>query len=182
MKHTYIKQRGSSLIEVLVAVLILSFGLLALGAMVAYAVQLPKLSAYRATGAVLAASHIERMRANVTGFALGSYVEAMTFNQTLPVITACVYPACTTANIVELDKDETNRSLRRDLPLGGMRVVCNGACANNEGDIWIMWQEPATSADLNSSRTDECPTATDAPTFTAFSSPGPRCLHFRFKL
>ena len=56
MKKLYpLHQTGASLIEVLVAVLILSFGMLSLGGMMAYGVQLPKLAAYRADAATLAA-------------------------------------------------------------------------------------------------------------------------------
>ena len=54
------QQRGATLIEVLVAVLILSFGLLSLGAMLSYAVQLPKLSGHRMIATNIASDHIER--------------------------------------------------------------------------------------------------------------------------
>jgi type IV pilus assembly protein PilV len=88
MRHRQLKSptnrhSGASLIEVLVAILVLSFGMLALGSMMAYAVQMPKLAAYRATAANLAASHIERMRGNTAGFATDSYVETMTYNPRL---------------------------------------------------------------------------------------------------
>ena len=62
------RQSGATLLEVLVTVLILSFGMLALGGMMAYAIQLPKMSGNRATAMMLAASHVERMRANTAGF------------------------------------------------------------------------------------------------------------------
>ena len=74
------RQLGASLLEVLVAILILSFGMLALSGMLAFSVQMPKLAAYRATATALAASHIERMRANPQGFAVGAYKETMTYN------------------------------------------------------------------------------------------------------
>ncbi len=48
------QQSGASLIEILVTILILSFGMLALSGMMAYAVQMPKFSAYRATAVALA--------------------------------------------------------------------------------------------------------------------------------
>lgn len=61
-------QSGATLIEVLVAILILSFGMLSLGAMMSFAVQLPKLSGYRSTATNLASSYVERIRANPIGF------------------------------------------------------------------------------------------------------------------
>ena len=175
-------QSGASLIEVLVAVLILSIGMLALGGMLAYSVQMPKLAAYRSAATSLAASHIERMRANTEGFALGSYLETMTYNLNLPAVAPCAYPACTPGTMGTMDKDETNRAIRRELPMGGMRVTCNGACSNLDGDIWIMWQEPTTFAAISTVNSDECPDPTTDPVFTPFTTPKPRCLHVRFKL
>lgn len=175
-------QSGASLIEVLVAVLVLSFGMLALGSMMAYAIQMPKLAAYRATAANLAASHIERMRGNTAGFAAGSYVETMTYNSTLPGVSPCAYPTCTPDSIATLDKNETNLVIRRELPSGGMRVTCNGACTDFDGDLWVIWQEPSTFAALSALNSDECPDPAAAPSFTAFTSPQPRCLRVRFKL
>jgi type IV pilus assembly protein PilV len=182
MRPSPSRQLGASLLEVLVAILILSFGMLALSGMLAFAVQMPKLAAYRATATALAASHIERMRANPAGFALDSYKETMTYNATLPVVTTCTYPGCTPDTIAALDKDETNHAIRNQLPQGGMRVTCNGPCADLDGDIWVIWQEPSTFASLDVTTSDECPDPSITPIFTAFVSPLPRCLHIRFKL
>lgn len=176
------QQSGSSLIEVLVAVLLLSFGMLSLGSMMAYAVQTPKLAAYRAAAANLAAGHVERMRANRDGFVNGSYNETMTYNATLASVTPCAYPNCTSDTIADLDKDASSQLIRRELPLGGMRMTCNGACTALDGNLWIIWQEPSTFATINTADSDECPAAATAPTFTAFSAPTPRCLLVRFKL
>ena len=61
-------QGGALLIEVLVAMLLLSFGMFSLGAMMSFSVQMPKLSGYRSTAVNLASSHIDRIRANPAGF------------------------------------------------------------------------------------------------------------------
>jgi type IV pilus assembly protein PilV len=183
------RQLGASLLEVLVAILILSFGMLALSGMLAFSVQMPKLAAYRATATALAASHIERMRANPQGFALDAYKETMTYNsgavlqppQTVSAL--CLYPACTPDTMATRDKYESNYNIQKQLtPTGGMRVTCNGACSDLDGDLWIIWQEPTTFASLDTGNSDECPDATVAPTFTVFVAPKPRCLHVRFKL
>lgn len=182
MRTTPASQHGSSLIEVLVAMLILSFGMLALSGMLAYAVQMPKLSAYRSTAMMQAAGHIERMRANPAGFGSGAYVETMTYNSTIAPVTACVYPSCDAAAIAALDKFETNSGLRRELPLGGMRTICAaGDCSRLEGDLWVMWQEPTTFAAMESGDNDECPDAGGTPPFSPFTVQ-PRCIHIKFKL
>lgn len=184
MKTLARPQSGASLIEVLVAILLLSFGMLSLASMLAYAVQMPKLSAYRATAANLAASHVERMRANTAGFALDAYKETMTYGASPASVTLCAYPACTADTIATLDKTATNQAIRRELPgnTAGMRVTCNGPCSALDGDLWVIWQEPSTFATLNAANSDECPDPAASPSFTAFTTPAPRCLHIRFKL
>lgn len=184
MKNLANKQSGASLIEVLVSILLLSFGMLSLASMLAYAVQLPKLAAYRATAANLAASHVERMRANTAGFALDAYKETMTYGASLASVTPCDYPACTADTIATLDKNATSQAIRTELPgnTAGMRVTCTGACSALEGDLWVIWQEPNTFSALNATNSDECPDPATAPSFTAFTSPAPRCLHIKFKL
>jgi len=183
MSKTLPRQAGSSLIEVLVAVLILSFGMLALGGMMAYAVQMPKLSAYRATAMILAAGHIERMRANVAGFTSDGYKEdPPTYNANLPNVTPCTYPNCSASQLATLDKNETNQALRRELSQGGMRLLCNGACTTLEGDLWVMWQEPTTFGSFDTTNSDECPDPSATPTFPSYGAVRPRCIHVKFKL
>lgn len=177
-------QSGASLIEVLVSMLILAFGMLALGGMLSYAIQMPKLAGYRATAAMIAASHVERMRANPLGFTNNRYKETLTYQQSPPSGTKCNYPSCTEETIAFRDRVETQEILRRDLrPLAGMRVICEADnCALRRGDIWIIWDEPSVFVGLDSSTSDECPDPSVAPTFTAFTDPKPRCLHVRFAL
>lgn len=187
------RQLGASLLEVLVAILILSFGMLALSGMLAFSVQMPKLAAYRATATALAASHIERMRANPTGFRSGAYNEGMTYPNGTPMsapsanTTLCDYPNCTAGTLADRDKYETKYLIQKQLTsTAGMRVRCTGtptpSCLNLDGDLWIIWLEPTTFASLDPGSADECPDASADPTFTPFTTPRPRCLHVRFKL
>jgi type IV pilus assembly protein PilV len=179
MKKIHSSQGGASLIEVLVAMLILSFGMLSLSGMLAYAVQMPKLSGYRASAMSIAAGHIERMRANTVGFAGGSYNDTLTYDVSG---TACAYPACSAAAIAQVDRLDTVRSIKSELLQGGMRMVCNtGNCNLLEGDLWVFWQEPSTFAAFTSATSDECPDPTSPPVFTAFANQ-PRCVHIKFKL
>jgi type IV pilus assembly protein PilV len=186
-------QSGASLIEVLITILILSFGMLSLGGMMAYSIQAPKLAAYRATAVAQAGAFVERMRANKAGFSQGFYqnstsepISYKVLNPTVLIATACVYPACTAQSIANYDAKETIQTLRRELsPLSGLRVVCkNSDCpnANYEGDLWVLWDEPEQLGKLNFSGSDECPDNTIAPPFSAFTGTLPRCVHIRFKL
>lgn len=187
-------QQGASLIEVLVAILLLSFGMLALGAMLSFAVQAPKLSAYRATAANLAASHVERMRANPEGFANNQYTATLNDSQwsfTAINLSNCSYPDCTETTLATMDVGETRRAVRRELPAGDMVMWCSTPDAPTtaitctkatQGNLWIVWQEPGTNSLLGAS-SDYCP-PTVTSTYTGYpSSPTPaRCLYLRFKI
>ncbi len=171
------RQAGASLIEILITLLILSLGMLALSGMMAYAVQMPKMSAYRAAAVSLASAHVERMRANVDGFKSDQYVQATTFPATsAPGGTNCTYPTCTAADIAAADKRDSGKAIFQQLPEGGMKVACDPAgCDTKQGDIWVMWREPSTYGSPNFDNSDECPGET-------FSSGKPRCVHIKFKL
>jgi type IV pilus assembly protein PilV len=177
MKTLAHRQSGVTLIEVLVSILILSFGLLALGGMLAYSVQLPKLSGYRAAAAVIATGHIERIRANPTGFANGDYNVTLSYNNAV-ALNNCTYPACSSTNIANMDTGITNVLLRQELPNGGMRVTrasSGGVFSNTAGDLWVIWDEPTGLATLDSGSSDNCPSQVT-------TTPKPRCLYMRFEL
>jgi len=186
------RQTGSSLIEVLVAILLLSFGMLSLGGMLAFAVQMPKLSANRATATILAAQYIERIRANPGsssgGYAGGDYVASgvgsYDGNSTIPALSDCTYATpCTETTLATMDKAFTNRELRKQLPAGGMVLTCNSTpCGTDYAELWIIWNEPDTFAALArgaSNASDNCPSGITA-AYTA--PPFPRCLYVRFKV
>lgn len=177
------EQMGSSLIEVLVAVLILSFGLLSLGAMLSYSVQLPKLSEHRTRATYIASDHIERMRANPSEFALGTYTATSTYDGNFDpkYFANCTFPNCTPSTLAAMDTAATAKAARDFLPAGGIVVNCDaGNCASTNafGNIWIVWQEPSTNAVLNAATSDNCPAEITGATY----SPAPRCLYVRFKL
>lgn len=180
-------QSGSSLIEVLVAILLLSFGMLALGAMLSFAVQAPKLSGYRATATNLASGHIERIRANPGGFGANSYSSALSYDGTfyststdLPALSDCTYPACTASTLATMDNAATKRAAHIELPAGGMIMKCDTLTCTKAsyGNLWIVWQEPSTIAVLNPTSSDNCPTEVTG----TYTSPAPRCLYVRFKI
>lgn len=184
-------QQGASLIEVLVAVLLLSFGLLSLGSMLAFGIQLPKLAAVRATAATLAASHVDRIRANPAGFAAGSYTaglnETTDWSYTTIAISGsnCSFSGtqCTASTLASADTNEFRNAVRRDLLSGDIFVQCStSSCATTAsgpayGELWVIWQEPSTLAKVASS-SDNCPSAAS----TLYTTPTPRCLYIRFKI
>jgi type IV pilus assembly protein PilV len=188
---TFIKrnQLGASLIEVLIAILILSFGLLSLGSMLSFSVQLPKLSAYRASAANLASSFVERIRANPEAFSVGNYTASLneSSNWSLSAIAVsgsnCKFTGgtqCTPATLASADINEFRSAVRREVPAGDMILKCSTTpCAKTSfGELWVVWQEPSTFALLDPSSSDNCPTEAT----TTYTSPKPRCLYVRFKI
>ena len=180
-----VRQTGASLIEVLVAILILSFGMLSLGAMMSFGVQLPKLAGYRATASSLASGYIERIRANPNAFTNNRYSaplnESSAWSFADIALSDCQYAdPCTEATLATMDIRATRRAVRQTLPAGDMIMKCDSVtCTKAEyGNLWIVWQEPSTFAALNPASSDNCP----AEATTAYSSPAPRCFFVRFKI
>lgn len=192
-------QSGATLIEVLVAILILSFGMLSLGAMMSFAVQLPKLSGYRSTATNLASSYVDRIRANPIGFQGDQYTADLngaswSFADIPLGSTVCAYPTCTASTLADMDKAATRRAIRRELPAGDMKMWCSDPTAPTapttvipctsatQGNLWIVWQEPSTNSLLGAT-SDDCPTDVNS-TYTGYpTSPTPaRCLYVRFKI
>jgi type IV pilus assembly protein PilV len=187
-------QYGASLIEVLVAILILSFGMLALSAMLSFGIQAPKLSAYRSTASNLASDFVERMRANPAGFSTNKYTAGLndsSWSFTDIATSDCSYPTCSTDTLAAMDIAAIRRAVRRGLPAGDMVMWCSTATAptsstactkTTQGNLWIIWQEPSTNSLLGAS-SDYCPPSVNS-TYTGYpTSPTPaRCLYLRFKI
>jgi type IV pilus assembly protein PilV len=197
-------QRGASLIEVLVAILIVSMGVMAMAGLLAASTRLGKASEYRATASLLAADIADRMKANICG-ARGSYVNAGgttvcgtapatgSYDQTtafsIPAPTPGADPACAVANactpaeMAALDLAQWNRAVNTGLP-NGMGYVQYDA-AGIAVDVWVAWLDPnaSSSADYDTIESKDlvsnrflCP-----PGFRA-TSPKPRCVYLRVAL
>lgn len=177
-------QSGATLIEVLVAILILAFGLLSLGSMLSFAVQMPKLSSYRATAANLATSYVERIRANPNAFVSDSYTvglnETSNWSFSDIALSDCAYATCTESTLATMDVAATRRAVRRQLPGGDMIMKCSTSPCTKDayGEFWVVWQEPGTFAALDPSSSDNCPAEATA----LYTTPVPRCLYVRFKV
>ncbi|MGY8904994.1 MAG: type IV pilus modification protein PilV [Burkholderiales bacterium] len=174
--HTY--QHGSSLLEVLIAVLIMSFGLLALGSLTAASVQYGKSAQFQTIGVQLAGEFADRMRSNFKGFIDNSYNKTSVYVSSNTVI-ALPSPACTptavcnSAQIAAVDLVEWRNDLRRRLP-GGDAYVLRDPVNPLAVDIWIMWSEATAAEGLSVASNNDCPAAA-----VAGVSPQPRCAYFR---
>jgi len=177
-------QAGASLIEVLVAILLLSLGMLSLGAMLSFAVQMPKVSGFRAIATNLASSHISRILANPVGFSEEKYQQplhdsAWSF-EGIDLANCAYNDPCTASSLAIMDDAEIRRAVRMALPAGDMLVSCDSpSCGlSSFGNLWIVWQEPFSHAALDPSSSDNCPSQAKE----IYTDPKPRCLYVRFKL
>lgn len=178
-------QRGATLLEVLVSVLLMSFGVLALAGMQAYSVVAQKNAANRATASALAAELAELIRLNPLALAQEKYDVAMMTTADLPVGPAalCDFPDCTATSLATRDLANFQRRVRALLPRGGVELA-RPADSKTRADIWILWEEPVLfagqqadgTAQLAELRSDNCPAS-------AKRQPSPpRCFYMPVRL
>lgn len=177
------KQRGATLIEVLVSILLLSLGVLAMAAMQANAVQYGKASEFRSLATLLANDLADRMRANNP-----SGADMSAYNLTDPYVPLTSAPAeaatacnathpCTFAEMAAFDLAQWRRNVFNQLPQGTAFVSMSAAgVAPTTADIWIAWTDPASaSGGEKTPAVDACP--------STFKQPDKvRCMYFHIVL
>jgi type IV pilus assembly protein PilV len=182
--------RGATLIEVLVAVLIASLGLLAFAGITATSMRYTKMAQYRATATQLATDISERARANVIDGVVAGYTVNMSFadQQTTPPTAPTVdctiaASSCTQGQMAELDVFEWRRTVRNLLPEGAVFLVpvvdpASGIAAAGAFDLWIAWRDPVlATSEASTVGAIECHN-----NLNADMANGVRCLYFRVKL
>ena len=163
------------MLEVLIAILVMSFGIAGAALLMAATIQYNKASQYQMVALQIANDLAESMRANSDGFMADAYATTRAYSAnrsaaTVPVCSASA--ACSSSEIAQIDLAQTNNTLRRSLPGGDFNLQRNGSHA----DIWIMWLEPGAATSLPMNGTN-CRAA-------ALTSEGdkPRCLYWRAAL
>lgn len=175
------RQRGSSLIEVLVSIVIASIGLLALAGVNAASIRYSKLSQFRATAALLANDIGERMRANKTGVSASNYrytddFSAQAAAPTAPTTTCGAGDSCTAAQIADIDLYQWRVTVRSMLPEGSVNLTYNAGQV--AADVFVVWRDPSTSDDdERPAGAKECPD-----TLSRGSDLSIRCMFFRVNI
>lgn len=124
LKHPYMKnaqQSGFTLLEVLVALLILSIGLLGLAALQTVSLQFNTGSYARTQATLVAYEIIERMRANPTATKAGLYDVPTTAVAAAKKgdMTSCLGAACDSSNMAKYDLGQWYRRMVVLLPDSG---------------------------------------------------------------
>jgi type IV pilus assembly protein PilV len=163
------RQRGVSLIEVLVAVLIFSVGLIGMAALLLMSTKSNQAAYLRTQVAFLASNMGDRMRANPAG------VWGNNYNVTFPntaTQTCDSTTACTPAQVAKHDIQIWNSQLSTFLPNPTASITCSQTTAGftpssdqmamnppfgGTCKMWIKWSEKAAG---NSTDTTTAPTTT----------------------
>jgi type IV pilus assembly protein PilV len=179
------RQIGSSLIEVMVAMLLSSIGLLAMSGLLASSARLSKAGEYRALANLLAEDIIERMRANLAGQAAYGLTPSALADSPASAGSCVNTEACTPAEVANMDLAEWRNTLFNSLPNGTGYLSVTDA-TNRLVDVWIIWRDPsalsgtgydnpAEGSDSHGRQRSACP--------PGFAEVGrPRCLYFRVGL
>lgn len=155
MRRTYLTETGASMIEVLVAVMLVSIGLLGIAGLSGATFNYNKVSQMRLTGMALVNDYADRARVNVYGFDLEQYSIALTTNfagtaVTVPAGNVDLDPSISAnatliANqLAAADVDQFLRNVRNRLPQGDAVVVSRPTAASRDMDVWLLWKEPKT--------------------------------------
>lgn len=143
-------QAGFSLLEILVAIVIISLGLLGLAGLQAASLRNNQYAYYRGIAAQQTYDMADRIRANLAGVQAGSYDD---LDDTTPTDPACFAATCTAANMAVTDHHQWNTNNGRLLPGGVGTVACvqgPGADCSNDADalrvfrIIVRWPQAGT--------------------------------------
>lgn len=129
------RQRGITLLENLIALVVLSIGLLGHANLQSLGLRTNTHSFWRTQASILAIDMADRMRANSAGIATGAYNDI----STLPEDANCIDTFCTPLAMAKTDARAWQQTLARELPQGNGSVSGNGA--GSLFTITIRWQE-----------------------------------------
>jgi len=150
--HTIIqrqrKQDGFTLLEVLIALLVLSIGLLGLAALQTLGLRSNQMASMRTLATHYAYDMTDRMRANPEGVDANQYI--FTYNPgsppAYPPTTDCRTETCTPAEMAEFDISLWSNTLEQTLPSGRGRISQTVTAGVTTHTVTVFWDEERTGA------------------------------------
>ncbi|RMF13157.1 MAG: type IV pilus modification protein PilV [Gammaproteobacteria bacterium] len=144
------QQRGFSMIEVLVALVILAVGLLGVATMQSVSLQASKNANLRSVAIFLASDMADRMRANQAGWQAGNYnTEAGGAKKTNCISTA----GCDPADMAAHDKWEWKQLIESTLP-AGKGTISRPDPAANDFVITVSWTDKVRLENATGAKVD----------------------------
>jgi len=171
------REKGASLIEVLVAILLVSIGLLGIAGLSSASFSYNKTAQIRLIGMALVNDLADRARVNVYGYDLGDYSIALSkdFASSPVEVNANnlnldpsndAQAKVLAEDLASADVDDFLRSVRARLPQGDAVVVSRPSAASRDLEVWLLWAEPST---------DEANKETDKGNFALFEAGQGNC-------
>ena len=164
IKNTHGKRRvtaGFSLLEVLIALVILSVGLLGIAALISTALKSNGSAYMRTQATALAYNIIDRMRANIPA------ANNLSYNVTMPASaatgaspTTCTTGSCSSGQLATYDLAQWEYDLAQQLPQGRGAIAAATAAGIVTVSVTVLW---------NDSRAHDSLQKSGAPTATTFS-------------
>jgi type IV pilus assembly protein PilV len=160
LRPTITQNNGFTLIEVLIAFIILTVGLLGIVALQISAKQANYNADQRSAAFALAHDIVERIRANDTTEAVAKYNTTLSHNSPLTAHN-CLNNACSSMNMAAYDLDQWRKALRMADNTGILAngVVCISAEQSSDSrmielQVVVAWQgrqkiKPVTNKDIN---------------------------------
>ena len=138
---------GFTLLEILIAIVVLSFGLMGLAGIQAAGIKNTHSANLRTLAVQQAYDMADRMRANAAGVVAGMYSALpATVPPTIPADPGCISSGCTPALLSAYDQRIWNLNNAAMLPAGTGGVVAIGAVPNIRYIITVMWDDYRTGA------------------------------------
>lgn len=136
--------RGFTLLEVLIAIVVLSFGLLGLAGIQATGIKNTHDANLRTLAVQQAYDMADRVRANAVGAAAGAYDNLpATLPATIPADPGCISSGCSTTQMRDYDQRYWNTNNQNMLPsgTGSIVAVAGTAAPNKQYTITVMWND-----------------------------------------
>jgi type IV pilus assembly protein PilV len=186
MKPTINTTRGFSLIEVMVALIIIAVGMLGIAKMQALALSTTGSSGTRSLVAIQAASLASSMHANRDYWVSGppATLINVSVNATgpgtstvlidVPALAAaqdCAAAACVAAQVAAYDLQQWGNALAQVVPAANAAISCNVATPPLSCTIQITWQEGVTSTSNATAAAGSAASALNLPQYTLYVEP-----------
>lgn len=131
--------RGFSLVEILVAVVVLSVGLLGLAALQTSSLRAGNDSYLRTQANLLAYNIIDRMRANYPAVSAKDYDLAT--GATVTASTNCASATCTTQQLADWDRKQWLDAVTTELPQASASITTQAAGDHTQIQVTVTWLE-----------------------------------------
>jgi type IV pilus assembly protein PilV len=140
---------GFTLLEILIAIVVLSFGLMGLAGIQAVGIKNTHSANLRTLAIQQAYDMADRMRANADGVISGQYSALpATLPATIPADPGCISTGCSSSQLRDYDQRLWNLNNSAMLPsgTGGVVLATGATIPNKRYIITVMWDDNRTGA------------------------------------